>query len=214
LVAVFAAAESQNRADPEKEPFLSLEQFISHYGYWAVLAGTLAEGETVVVLGGYAAHQGYLWLPGVIAVAFAGTFLCDQTIFHIGRRYGHALLKDHPRWRARTDYALRLMRRAETAFIMGFRFIYGLRTASPFAIGMSGVSPRKFFILNGISGLVWACAVASAGYLFGHVVDEILSDAARIERYAFVFIAAAAIALWAGLRLWRRVRKGTRASEI
>jgi membrane protein DedA with SNARE-associated domain len=45
---------------------------ISAYGYYAVEAGTFFEGETVLVLAGFAAHRGYLELPLVIACAFAG----------------------------------------------------------------------------------------------------------------------------------------------
>lgn len=193
---------------------MSLEQFVSHYGYWAVFAGTLAEGETIVVLAGYAAHQGILSLPWVIAVAFAGTFLCDQTIFHIGRRFGPALLARHPRWRARADQAMQLLRRHQNVFIIGFRFLYGLRTASPFAIGMSGVSPRKFFVLNGIAALIWAVAIAGAGFVFGQAVDALLKEVARIERASFGLVLAALAAIWIALGLWRRVRKRQRTDQI
>src|SRR5688572_33421924 len=40
-----------------------LTQLLDHYGYLAVLVGTVLEGETILILGGFAAHQGYLHLP-------------------------------------------------------------------------------------------------------------------------------------------------------
>jgi len=49
-----------------------MESLIQQHGYWVILAGTLLEGETVLVLGGFTAHRGYLDLPLVMLVAFAG----------------------------------------------------------------------------------------------------------------------------------------------
>ncbi|SPD74464.1 hypothetical protein PITCH_A230150 [uncultured Desulfobacterium sp.] len=37
---------------------MSLEEIISTYGYAAIVAGTFFEGETILVIGGFAAHRG------------------------------------------------------------------------------------------------------------------------------------------------------------
>jgi membrane protein DedA with SNARE-associated domain len=39
---------------------MTLESILDTYGYLAVLVGTFLEGETILVLGGVAAHRGYL----------------------------------------------------------------------------------------------------------------------------------------------------------
>jgi len=52
---------------------MSLEEIISNYGYAALLIGTFIEGETILVLAGFAAHRGYLDLPLVVTCAFIGT---------------------------------------------------------------------------------------------------------------------------------------------
>ena len=49
-----------------------LAHYITDYGYWALFIGCLAEGETITLLGGIAAHQGLLHLPWVIAVVALG----------------------------------------------------------------------------------------------------------------------------------------------
>ena len=46
-----------------------MEQFVATYGYAAIALGTFFEGETILVIGGFLAHRGYLGLPGVIAGA-------------------------------------------------------------------------------------------------------------------------------------------------
>jgi membrane protein DedA with SNARE-associated domain len=188
--------------------------WVSAYGYWAVLVGTLAEGETIVVLAGYAAHQGYLGLPGVILAAFAGSFFCDQAIFHIGRRYGTALLDRRPGWRQPAERAFGLLRRHQNVFIIGFRFLYGLRTASPFAIGMSGISPWRFLFLNALAALIWAGAIGTAGYLFGHAVQAVLGHVAHLEGYAFAAIAAGGFAVWIAMIIRQRLRRRAPRGEI
>ena len=47
--------------------------------------GTLAEGESLLVLGSYFAHRGYLELGGVMLTAFVGAVCGDQLFFHLGR---------------------------------------------------------------------------------------------------------------------------------
>jgi membrane protein DedA with SNARE-associated domain len=70
-----------------------LEDLIRHYGYLTILVATVLEGETVVLLGGFAAHRGYLDLAGVMAAAFAGSVAGDQLYFEIGRRKGLAFIE-------------------------------------------------------------------------------------------------------------------------
>ncbi|STM10888.1 DedA family membrane protein [Escherichia coli] len=45
---------------------MDLNTLISQYGYAALVIGSLAEGETVTLLGGVAAHQGLLKFPLVV----------------------------------------------------------------------------------------------------------------------------------------------------
>lgn len=58
---------------------MPLADLLREYGYYAVFLGTFLEGETVLVMAGFAAHSGYLQLPWVIAVA--GGTLGDQLYF-------------------------------------------------------------------------------------------------------------------------------------
>lgn len=185
-----------------------MEEFLRNYGYWAVLLGTFLEGETVLVLAGFAAHRGYLQLDAVIAVAFLGTLCGDQLFFWLGRRRGQATLSRHPGWGRRLVRPLELLERHPVAVILGFRFLYGLRTVTPFAIGLSGVSAGRFAAFNAAGAGVWAVAVGLAGYGFGEAVEAVLADARRYELEAVAFIAATGAAVWA----WRIARSRKRRS--
>ena len=59
---------------------MTLIEFVAAYGYLAVLLGTLLEGETVLLLAGFAAHQGHLAIHWVLLIAFIGGTLGDIEI--------------------------------------------------------------------------------------------------------------------------------------
>ena len=48
---------------------MNLTTLIADYGYWAVFIGCFLEGETVLLLAGFAAHRGMLQFEQVAAVA-------------------------------------------------------------------------------------------------------------------------------------------------
>src|SRR5512134_3586337 len=102
-----------------------LAQLLQRFGYLAVFLGTLLEGETVMLMAGFAAHQGYLQLPLVIGAAFAGGLLGDQCLFALGRLRGPRLLARFSRLQGPADQASRLLERHETPIIFGIRFMYG-----------------------------------------------------------------------------------------
>lgn len=181
-----------------------LTALLIKYGYLAVLLGTFLEGETILVMAGFAAHRGYLDLRWVIAVATLGSFLGDQLYFYLGGRYGWRLLNRFPRFIPRAQRVQDLLHRFHMPLILAIRFLYGLRIVGPFAIGMAAVSRIRFFALNLIGAVIWATLVAGAGYLFGHAVELLLADMKRYEETLLALIVLAGIAVWVIYRLRNR----------
>jgi membrane protein DedA with SNARE-associated domain len=184
---------------------VTLESFVDTYGYLAIMVGTFFEGETILVLGGFTAHQGYLALPWVIASGFLGSLCGDQLFFYLGRRYGDALLARRPSWRTRVEKATALLERFRRPFMIGFRFLYGLRTVSPFAIGLSRIPAHQFFLYNAAGAILWSTAVGSGGYLIGNAMKLFLGDMRRYEMAALAAIVAIGLLAW-GIHFLRRQR--------
>jgi membrane protein DedA with SNARE-associated domain len=174
---------------------MNLEYIVIHFGYLAVLIGTFFEGEIILILGGFAAHRGYLHLPLVIAAAFLGSLCGDQLYFFLGRYRGRAFLRKHPDWEGRISRFRRLMDRFGTPFIIIFRFLYGLRTVAPFAIGLSDISTVKFMALNAVSAAVWAVVLGILGYLFGHAMEIVLDDVKEYEMVVMTGLVGIAVAV-------------------
>lgn len=183
---------------------MTVETFIQTYGYAAVLVGTLFEGETVLIIGGFFAHRGYLQLPWVITAAFFGALMGDQLFFFIGRYESKKFLQKHLSWKIRIRKAEALLRKYRTSLILIFRFIYGIRTVTPFAIGMSRISKTRFILLDTIGAFVWAVVIGTAGSLFGNVLHSMLGDLRRFELRILSGIALTGGIVWILYFLRRR----------
>ena len=162
-----------------------MEHFIQTYGYLALLIGALAEGETILMLAGFAAHRGYLALPLVIIIGAAATTLCDQFLYFMGKFYGQAFLEKRPHLKARTDSFRMRLQEYQNLLIVGFRFMYGMRIVAPFVIGMSGIGIQRFAVLNIFSALLWTSLFGSGGYFFGTALELVIGD---IRQYEFTLM--------------------------
>ena len=173
-----------------------LRYLVENYGYVAILIGTFLEGESILALGGIAAHMGILEIQWVILAAFCGSTFGDQLYFFIGRRWGNSIIARWPKWRGRMDRVHKLMERWHSWIILLFRFWYGLRNITPVALGMSEVKTSLFVTLNIIGALIWAVTVAMGGYLFGAVVETVLGDIKKYQMYLLIGAALAGLAVW------------------
>ncbi len=183
---------------------MSLEQLIQDYGYLAIVIGTFLEGETILILGGLAAHLGFLELKWVIASAFAGSFFGDQLYFYIGRFYGPRILAKRLSWQASAEKVYKHLHRHQNFLILTFRFYYGLRNVTPFALGASQVSPLRYFVLNLIGAVVWAVTLAVLGFLFGEAFRLFMDDFHRRGLYLLGAVVIVGFVIWAATLLYHR----------
>lgn len=188
-----------------------LESLIRDYGYLALLVGTFLEGETILLIAGYAAQRGLLNVELCILSAFIGSMSGDQLAFYVGRFFGSPFLAKRPRLKAKVDKALVLFERHHNIIILSFRFFYGFRNITPFALGTTKVSGLKFLLLNAIGALVWATTFGYSGYFFGKVVEKVLQDIHNAEIVLFALIGLVIVGFWARKR-WKN-RQENKASE-
>jgi membrane protein DedA with SNARE-associated domain len=175
---------------------MSLQGLVEQYGYFAIVAGTFVEGETALVLGCFAAHVGYLKLHWVIASAFLGTLLADQLFFFLGRYQGQAWLSNKPGWQPKVSKVSRLLDRYSIPTIIGYRFVYGFRSITPFVIGMSNIATSKFIVLNVVSVIIWAVTIGVLGYVFGKTLELVLHNIESFQMLALLFVVLGITVFW------------------
>ena len=175
--------------------------------YVVILVWTFFEGESIVILAGIASH--HHWTPnpfGVVLAAVAGSMLGDQTWFFLGRLKGKGIIAKRPLWQAKAQRVYAMLDRHHTWLILGFRFLYGIRTVTPFAIGMTEIPAKRFLLLNLIGAFVWANVFTWGGFFLGHGIALVF------EKHKFRVLACLSIVVlvvWL-VRLILRRRKASR----
>ncbi|ECG3459732.1 DedA family protein [Salmonella enterica subsp. enterica serovar Mississippi] len=183
---------------------MDINTLITHYGYAALVIGSMAEGETVTLLGGVAAHQGLLKFPLVAAAVALGGMMGDQLLYLLGRCYGGKILRRFPRYHTKIRRAQKMIQRHPYLFVIGTRFMYGFRVVGPLLIGASRLPPKIFLPLNIVGALIWALLFTTLGYLGGEVIAPWLHDLDQHLRHEVWLILA--IVLVVGVRWWLKRR--------
>lgn len=172
----------------------TLQNLIDQYGYWAVALGCIVEGEISVLLGAIAVHEGLMKLGGLMSAAFIGTMISDVGFYFAGRHFGRAALARRSlRWRARARLAERLLTRYGTPAIVGFRFVFGLRSVAPFVFGTINVGPWRFLLLSGIGAALWAVGFSLIGLLFANALAATLAHIRQVEIGLLVVLLCASL---------------------
>ncbi len=177
--------------------------YLSKYGYFGIAFGAFIEGETILLLAGYAAQQGMFDLRLVLLLGFAGAFAGDQLWFYLARRHGGQWLASRPDLVAKATNAKHLLERHATLFILSFRFIYGLRNLGAVAVALSDVTTRRFVALNAVAALLWSVLVIGAGYVFGEAAASLLDQLASLQKQFLALGGLLALAAIASIVLRR-----------
>ena len=163
---------------PEFLSTANLEELINTWGYGVVFAAMVLEsaglplpGETVTLLGGYAAGSGHLNLAGVIAAASSGAMVGDSIGYWVGRRAGWPLLLRVGRLLRQSPGQMETLRiqflnHAGKSVLLG-RFVAVLRVLAGPMAGAVGMPYGRFLVFNCTGALLWATTMVSLAWLGG-----------------------------------------------
>lgn len=183
---------------------MEIGALIREYGYWAIFFVNMFEGETIVLLAGAAAHFGYLEMPWVLASGLAGCVAGDQLWYFLGRWWGPRIISLRRSWQERAERVHRYLHRHQNLLIFSFRFYYGLRAVTPFAIGSARVPELRFFVLNFASAVLWTVLFSFAGYFLGEATETVVAERSYVPYAVGATVLAALAAL---VVMWRRRSK-------
>jgi membrane protein DedA with SNARE-associated domain len=141
-------------------------------------SGVPLPGETTLFIAAFAAHDGQLSIPVVIAVAAAGAIIGDNLGYLFGRRLGRRFLERPGRFEEHRREALVrgekfFARHGAKAVFLG-RWITGLRVWASWLAGITHLPWPTFIFWNALGGICWATSVGLAGYFAGHAAEKVI----------------------------------------
>jgi membrane protein DedA with SNARE-associated domain len=180
----------------------TLQEVIGRWGYVVIFTAMLLEnaglplpGETVTLLGGYAAGSGQLNVLGVMGAAAGGAVLGDNIGYWVGRRLGWGLILKVGRWLGQSPAQLeklrdQFLRHAGKSVLLG-RFVAVLRVVAGPMAGAVGMPYPKFLLCNVVGATLWATIMVSLAWLGGRwiPVERMVKGVVEFGLGALVLVA-------------------------
>jgi len=174
----------------------NLINLLKEYGYIILFIWSIFEGETGLVMAGVLSHTGDMNIITSIIVAALGGFTGDQIYFYLGKINKKWVLEELKAHRRKFARARLLLRKYGGWVIFIQRFLYGMRTIIPMAIGISGYDPKKYAIINFISAFIWASLTIIPSYIFGEHIINLLKWVKHHWYFGILFAVCTIALLW------------------
>ncbi len=146
---------------------------LSTYGYIILFIYSLGGGMVALIAAGALSYSGQMDLSMSILVAFVANAIGDSLLFYISRYNKYQMMPYLKKHRRKLALSHILMKKYGDKIIFFQKFVYGIKTLIPIAIGFTKYSAFKFNILNIISAAIWSLAVAIISYKAGETLVNI-----------------------------------------
>lgn len=165
-----------------------MEQLIQDWGYVALFLYSFGGGFLGLVFAGVLSYAGDLNIYISILVAGVSNFLGDQFLFFIARKnknYAKDMMKKYGR---KIALAHLMMRRYGSFVLFIKKYIYGIKTLIPLAMGITKYSAIKFSIFNALAAVLWACVIGYASFTAGEYILSLGEDFKYVGLFTVVMI--------------------------
>ncbi|KEA46423.1 DedA family protein [Campylobacter mucosalis] len=146
---------------------------LSTYGYIVLFLYTLGGGMVAIIAAGVLSYMGKMDISLSIAIAAISNAIGDTLLFYMGRYNKDFIMPLIKKQRRKLAYSHILMKKNGDIIIFLQKYVYGLKTLVPIAIGLTKYPFKKFTILNIVSSVVWAVAIGLASFFAGSLLMSI-----------------------------------------
>ncbi len=182
------------------------EAELQTYGYLAIFALAVIEGEAALVGAAWLAHRGQMPYYEGLAAAFAGSWLTGEVLFFAtlygGRGWFARKAESNPRV-ARIEGWVHGRGRLLVFFS---RFLWGFRPWIPPACALCGMTWQRFTFFNFIGTLFWVAFFSPICWYFGQSLQALLDSPTR-GRDMLIVAAGVGLAVTAGWWVRKRLSR-------
>lgn len=146
-----------------------MEELIKEWGYIILFLYSFGGGFLALAAAGVLSYAGDLNIIVSIIVAGSSNFIGDQFLFFLARnnkQYAKEMMKKYGR---KVALAHLMMRKHGSYVIILQKYIYGIKTLIPLAMGLTKYNAKKFMMFNILATVLWAFIVGYASYFMGEL---------------------------------------------
>ena len=180
---------------------------LATYGYIGLFLYSLGGGFVALIAAGVLSFMGKMDITVVILVAFVANALGDVLLFYMARYQKGTMMEGIRKHRRKLALSHIMMKKYGSWIILMQKFVYGIKTLIPIAIGLTKYDFKKFAILNVGSSAIWALSVGLGSYYSGAPlmkVAEVIGDKPWIAPIILVVF---------GGSLWLYLEKATKKKK-
>jgi membrane protein DedA with SNARE-associated domain len=177
-----------------------MEDLIRDWGYIILFIYSFGGGFVALVVAGILSYSGELNIIITLLVAGIANFIGDQFLFTVARKNKNQAKQMMQKHKRKIAMSHLLMRKYGSLVIFLQKYIYGIKTLIPLAMGLTKYDYKKFIFFNILATAVWALAIGLGSYMMGDIVYT------YIEKFKSYGIAFLAIILFATYYFYRKYK--------
>ncbi len=147
-----------------------MEDLIRDWGYIILFLYSFGGGFLALAVAGVLSYSGELNIYITLIVAGSANFIGDQFLFLVARNnksYAKQMMGKHQR---KIALAHLMMRKYGSIVVFLQKYIYGIKTLIPLAMGLTKYDAKKFIFFNILATILWTLIVGIAAFMLGELV--------------------------------------------
>lgn len=169
---------------------------LATYGYIVLFFYSLGGGFVALMAAGVLAYAGKMDLSATIAIAFVANFIGDALLFYMGRYHKSQMMNYLHQHKRKLALSHLLMKKHGSWIIIIQKYVYGIKTLIPIAIGLTKYSFVQFNILNAVAAALWAVSIGYGSYLAGDALTTAYTIIAKRPYIAPIILFSLIGLLW------------------
>jgi len=163
-----------------------MEELIRDWGYIVLFLYSFGGGFLALVVAGILSYSGELNIAITLLVAGTANFIGDQFLFTIARNNKQQAKQMMQKHKRKIAMAHLMMRKYGSWVIFLQKYIYGIKTLIPLAMGLTKYDIKKFMFFNILATIVWTLIIGISAYMLGELVYKYIEE---FKTYGIAFVA-------------------------
>ncbi len=146
------------------------------YGYLVLFLYSFGGGFIALVAAGVLSYVGKMDLATSIIIATTANFIGDMFLFYMSRYHKSQMMPYIKNHRRKLALSHIFMKRYGDRVIFIQKYIYGIKTLIPLAIGLTKYDMRKFGIYNFFASILWGVSIGMLSFYSGEAVMDLIES--------------------------------------
>lgn len=166
------------------------------WGYLILFMYSLGGGYIGIVAAGILSSLGNMDIGISILIAFVGNAFGSSALTFLGRYQKKDILKYFSKHRRKLALVHVWMKKYGILLIFASKYLYGIKTIVPLAVGISKYNLKKYLIVNIISCGLWALIVGILAFVASEFIKHIFEKIDSVSYLMPVFLVIIALLVW------------------